>query len=58
MYGTCGDWLYVLENGFAATWFSGYRNVPEIAPRVSEEIICLALNHHDASSLIFPLQLT
>ncbi|MFB6854623.1 hypothetical protein ACFCWV_19295 [Streptomyces sp. NPDC056341] len=58
MYGTCGDWLYVLENGFAATWFSGYQNVPEIAPRVSEEIICLALNHHDASSLIFPLQLT
>ncbi|GGW68582.1 hypothetical protein [Streptomyces xantholiticus] len=52
MYGTCGDWVYILEDGFAATWFFGYRSVPEMAPRVGEEIICLTLNRHDAPSLI------
>ncbi|MFF0449862.1 hypothetical protein ACFYT4_26200 [Streptomyces sp. NPDC004609] len=52
MYGTCGEWVYVLEDGFAATWFFGYRAVPEMAPLVGEEIICLTLNHHDAPSLI------
>lgn len=52
MYGTCGDWLYVLEDGFAATWFFGYRGVPEMAPLVGEEVICLTLNHHDAPALL------
>ncbi|MFH8492259.1 hypothetical protein [Streptomyces longisporoflavus] len=52
MYGTRGDWLYVLEDGFAATWFFGYRRVPEMEPLVGEEIICLTLNHHDAQALI------
>ncbi|GAA1374490.1 hypothetical protein [Streptomyces beijiangensis] len=52
MYGTCGDWVYVLEDGFAATWFFGHRGVPEMDPLVGEEIICLTLNHHDAPSLI------
>lgn len=51
MYGTCGDWVYVLEDGFAATWFFGYRGVPEMAPLVGEEVICLTLNHHDAPAL-------
>ncbi|MFD0555248.1 hypothetical protein ACFQ0X_43295 [Streptomyces rectiviolaceus] len=32
MYGTCGDWLYVLEDGFAATWFFGYRGCPPWRP--------------------------
>ncbi|MGW4030988.1 hypothetical protein ACWEFL_17000 [Streptomyces sp. NPDC004838] len=52
MYGVCGDWVYVLENDFAATWFFGYRGVPEMAPLVGEEIICLTLNRHDAPPLI------
>ncbi|MGW6456852.1 hypothetical protein ACWF94_13170 [Streptomyces sp. NPDC055078] len=52
MYGTCGEWVYVLEDGFAATWFFGYRSVPEMEPRMGEEIICLTLNRHDAPSLI------
>lgn len=52
MYGASGDWLYVLEDGFAATWFFGYRGVPEMAPLVGEEVICLTLNHHDAPALI------
>ncbi|MEV0097405.1 hypothetical protein [Streptomyces sp. NPDC050738] len=52
MYGTCGDWVYVLEDGFAATWFLGYRKAPEMEPQVGEEIICLTLNHHDAPSLL------
>ncbi|QDY79644.1 hypothetical protein [Streptomyces qinzhouensis] len=49
---TWGEWVYLLENGFAATWFFGYRSVPEMAPFVGEEIICLTLNRHDAPALI------
>ncbi|MGW1278888.1 hypothetical protein ACWD4V_18305 [Streptomyces tsukubensis] len=52
MYGTWGEWVYVLENGFAATWFFGYRSVPEMDPLVGEEVICLTLNRHDAPALI------
>ncbi|AXE82253.1 hypothetical protein [Streptomyces atratus] len=44
MYGTCGGWLYVLEDTWAATWSLGYREVPEMDPFVGEEIICLTLN--------------
>ncbi|MGW6054176.1 hypothetical protein [Streptomyces sp. NPDC055189] len=52
MYGTWGEWVYVLEDGFAATWFFGYRAVPAMAPLVGEEVICLTLNRHDAPALI------
>ncbi|MGW7067175.1 hypothetical protein ACWGII_14015 [Streptomyces sp. NPDC054855] len=53
MYGTCGDWSYVLEDGpAAATFYFGYRGVPEMEPLVGEEVICLTLNRHDAPALI------
>lgn len=54
MYGTCGDWLYILEDDFRgfATWWAGYRTVAAMAPLVGEEIICLTQNRHDAPSLI------
>ncbi|MFI6469836.1 hypothetical protein ACIBL5_06160 [Streptomyces sp. NPDC050516] len=50
MYGTCGDWVYVLEDWAMATWYLGYHST--MAPLVGEEIICLTLNKHDAPSLI------
>lgn len=52
MYGTCGDWVYVLEDQGWATWFMGYRSVAAMQPLIGEEIVCLTLNHHDAPSLI------
>ncbi|MGW7098836.1 hypothetical protein [Streptomyces sp. NPDC054838] len=44
MYGVCGDWVYVLEDAWAATWARGYREVPEMDPLVGEEVVCLSLN--------------
>ncbi|MEV6109169.1 hypothetical protein AB0M28_31355 [Streptomyces sp. NPDC051940] len=41
MWDTCDDWVYVLEHGFAATWFLGYRRVSAMAPLVGEEILCV-----------------
>jgi hypothetical protein len=52
MYGTCGDWLYVLEDWGMATWYTGYRSVPAMAPLVGEEFVCLTLNGWDPPSLI------
>ncbi|MFD7169751.1 hypothetical protein [Streptomyces violascens] len=50
MYGTCGEWVYVLENWGMATWFLGYHST--MAPLVGEEIICLTTNDWMPSSLI------
>lgn len=52
MYGILGEWVYILEDGGAASWFFGYRSGPRMEPLMGEEVICLTLNHHDAPSLI------
>ncbi|MQY10951.1 hypothetical protein SRB5_10650 [Streptomyces sp. RB5] len=47
MYGTCGEWLYVLEDWGMATWYAGRPTVAEMEPRTGEEIICLTMNRGD-----------
>ncbi|MFF7651687.1 hypothetical protein ACFZCY_18915 [Streptomyces sp. NPDC007983] len=37
MYGTCGDWVYVLEDWGMATWATGYRTVESMRPAPGEE---------------------
>ncbi|MFJ6015859.1 hypothetical protein [Streptomyces sp. NPDC092952] len=32
MYGSCGEWTYVLEDWGAATWASGYRRIMSMRP--------------------------
>jgi hypothetical protein len=45
MYGTCGEWTYVLENWGMATWSMGYQGkVESMLPCEGEEILCLTLN--------------
>ncbi|WP_326654869.1 hypothetical protein [Streptomyces sp. NBC_01750] len=52
MYGTCGDWLYVLEDWGMATFYAGYRSVAAMEPRTGEEIVCLTMNSWDPPQLI------
>lgn len=52
MYGTCGEWLYVLEDWGMATWYAGYRTVAAMDPRTGEEIVCLTMNIWDPPKLI------
>ncbi|MER5890767.1 hypothetical protein ABT160_43695 [Streptomyces sp. NPDC001941] len=44
MYGTCGDWVYVLEDWSAATWATGRRKVASMASRPGDEVICVTQN--------------
>ncbi|SEQ10979.1 hypothetical protein [Streptomyces radiopugnans] len=45
MYGTCGEWTYVLEDWGMATWATGYQGKAEsMLPREGEEILCLTAN--------------
>ncbi|OOV21718.1 hypothetical protein SM007_33515 [Streptomyces avermitilis] len=44
MYGTCGDWVYVLEDWGMATWATGYRRVESMRPAPNEEIVCVTMN--------------
>ncbi|MBN3932317.1 hypothetical protein IQ279_22290 [Streptomyces verrucosisporus] len=44
MYGTCGDWVYVLEDWGMATWATGYRTVESMRPAPGEEILCVTLD--------------
>lgn len=44
MYGTCGDWVYVLEGWGMATWATGYRAVESMRPAPDEEIVCVTMN--------------
>lgn len=44
MYGTCGDWVYVLEDWGMATWATGYRTVESMRPAPDEEIVCVTMN--------------
>ncbi|MEU8795339.1 hypothetical protein [Streptomyces sp. NPDC048643] len=44
MYGTCGEWVYVLEDWGTATWATGYQKVESMRPAPDEEIVCVTLN--------------
>ncbi|WP_218923744.1 hypothetical protein [Streptomyces sp. rh34] len=52
MYGTCGEWVYVLEDWGMATWFTGYRGVKSMKPYPDEEIVCLSANRWNPPSMI------
>jgi hypothetical protein len=53
MYGTCGEWTYVLENWGMATWSMGYQGkVESMLPCEGEEILCLTLNRFRPPALI------
>ncbi|MFE7663781.1 hypothetical protein [Streptomyces celluloflavus] len=44
MYGTSGDWVYVLEDWGMATWATGYQKVKSMRPYPDEEIVCVTMN--------------
>ncbi|WP_205379755.1 MULTISPECIES: hypothetical protein [Streptomyces] len=52
MYGTCGEWVYVLEDWGMATWSTGYRGVKSMQPYPDEEIVCLTMNWWNPPCLI------
>lgn len=52
MYGTHGDWVYVLEDWGVATWSAGYRGVESMRPCPDEEIVCLTMNRWNPPSTI------
>ncbi|MFJ4717393.1 hypothetical protein [Streptomyces sp. NPDC088785] len=49
-YGTCGEWVFVLEDWGAATWATGLRSVASMAPRPGQEIVCVSLNRFSPPS--------
>ncbi|MFB7190225.1 hypothetical protein ACFCZT_34140 [Streptomyces sp. NPDC056230] len=52
MFGTCGDWVYVLEDWGMATWETGYRRVESMRPCPDEEIVCVTTNWWSPPSVI------
>jgi hypothetical protein len=52
MYGTCGDWVYVLEDWGTATWATGYRRVESMRPCPDEEIVCVTMNRWSPPSMM------
>ncbi|MFD7665555.1 hypothetical protein [Streptomyces sp. NPDC059788] len=52
MYGTCGDWVYVLEDWGMATWCTGYRKAESMRPGPDEEIVCVTMNRWSPPSQI------
>ncbi|WP_406467980.1 hypothetical protein [Streptomyces sp. NBC_01594] len=52
MYGTCGGWVYVLEDWGAATWATGYRRVKSMRSYPDEEIVCVTMNRWSPPSLV------
>ncbi|MGW0551334.1 hypothetical protein [Streptomyces altiplanensis] len=52
MYGTCGEWTYVLEDWGTATWTTGYQGkVESMLPCEGEEILCLTANRFSPPAL-------
>ncbi|WP_285732718.1 hypothetical protein [Nocardiopsis sp. ATB16-24] len=47
MYGTCGDWVYVLEDWEMATWHLHYWDGSPMSALAGAEIVCVSLNRHD-----------
>ncbi len=53
MYGTCGEWTYVLEDWGMATWATGYQGkVESMLPCEGEEVLCLTANRFSPPALI------
>lgn len=52
MYGTCGEWVYVLEDQDMATWYLNWYlrsyNGPPLTALSGVETVCVSLNRHDA----------
>lgn len=44
VYGTCGDWVYVLEDWGTATWATGYRAMESMRPAPDGEIVCVTMD--------------
>ncbi|MFD8542234.1 hypothetical protein [Streptomyces sp. NPDC059649] len=44
MYGTCGEWVYVLEDWGMSTWSTGFRKAESMWPGPGQEIVCVTLN--------------
>ncbi|TJZ59400.1 hypothetical protein FCH28_02950 [Streptomyces piniterrae] len=52
MYGTCGDWVYVLEDWGMATWSTGCRKVVSMRSGPDEEIVCVTMNRWSPPQMI------
>ncbi|MER7540986.1 hypothetical protein ABTX77_40475 [Streptomyces sp. NPDC097704] len=53
MYGTCGEWTYVLEDWGMATWATGYQGKADsMLPCEGEEILCLTANRFSPPALV------
>jgi hypothetical protein len=53
IYGTCGEWTYVLEDWGMATWATGYQGKAEsMLPCEGEEILCLTVNRFSPPPMI------
>ncbi|MEU4142947.1 hypothetical protein [Streptomyces parvulus] len=53
MYGTSGEWSYVLEDWGMATWATGYQGrVESMLPTEGEEIVCLSASRFSPPALI------
>ncbi|GAA2663480.1 hypothetical protein [Streptomyces lunalinharesii] len=44
MYGTCGEWVYVLEDWGMSTWSTGIHEVKSMWPGPGEEFVCVTMN--------------
>ena len=47
MYGTCGDWVYVLEDWGRATWYLYRHGGPPMTALAGVETVCLSKNQDD-----------
>ncbi|MFD5110293.1 hypothetical protein [Streptomyces cinereoruber] len=56
MYGSEGEWTYVLENDHAATWATGFRRVPSMRPGPGEEILCASRNLYSRPAAILHVE--
>lgn len=52
MYGTCGDWVYVLEDWGMATWYSRLISGPPMPALAGVETICVSDNSYNPPSCI------
>ncbi|MFI9344015.1 hypothetical protein ACIG0D_22540 [Streptomyces sp. NPDC052773] len=53
MYGSWGEWTYVLEDWGMATWATGYQGkVDSMLPCEGEEILCLTANRFSPPAVI------
>ncbi|MFC8294806.1 hypothetical protein ACFUJ0_11295 [Streptomyces sp. NPDC057242] len=56
MYGSEGEWTYVLENDHAAVWATGFRRVPSMRPGPGEEILCASRNLYSPPAAILHVE--